>query len=121
MLPETFDRETALDLVVNAVPLGMLVGFVLLFVLDTPYGIDPVATAIQLTLVLVPLGALVVLSYHAAKAVEAAEAEAEVDAEAGETGDEAEPAAETEPGAGPDAEPTATITEGADGADEEPA
>jgi len=116
MLPETFDRETALDLVVNAVPLGMLVGFVLLFVLDTPYGIDPVVSAIQLTLVLVPLGALVVLSYHAAKAVEAAEAEAEADAE---SATEAE--AEAAPEAGPDAEPTPAVTEGADGADEEPA
>ena len=77
MLPTTFDRETLLDLVVNAVPLGMLVGFTLLFVLYAPYGIDPVASAIQLTLVLVPLGALVVLSYHAAKAVERAEAAAE--------------------------------------------
>ncbi|MFB6118028.1 DUF6684 family protein [Halosegnis sp.] len=76
MLPETFDRETLLDLVVNAVPLGMLVGFTALFVLVTPYGIDPAATAIQLTLVVVPLGALLVLSYYAAKLVERAEADA---------------------------------------------
>jgi hypothetical protein len=114
MLPETFDRETALDLVVNAVPLGMLVGFVLMFVLDTPYGIDPVPTAIQLTLVLVPLGALVVLSYHAAKAVEAAEAEAEADTEAAAE-------AESEAEAVADAEAVAAVTDGAEGTDDGPA
>lgn len=114
MLPETFDRETALDLVVNAVPLGMLVGFVLMFVLDTPYGIDPVPTAIQLTLVLVPLGALVVLSYHAAKAVEAAEAGAEADTEAAAE-------AESEAEAVADAEAVAAVTDGAEGTDEGPA
>jgi hypothetical protein len=116
MLPETFDRETALDLVVNAVPLGMLVGFVLMFVLDTPYGIDPVPTAIQLTLVLVPLGALVVLSYHAAKAVEAAEAEAEAEADT-----EAASEAESEPEAVADAEAVAAVTDGAEGTDDGPA
>jgi len=112
MLPETFDRETALDLVVNAVPLGMLVGFVLLFVLDTPYGVDPVPTAIQLTLVLVPLGALVVLSYHAAKAVEAAEAETEAEVDGDAEEDAAAPP-----------EPVTPVADGTDGgdADEEPA
>lgn len=104
MIPETFDKETALDLVVNAVPLGMLTVFVLMFVIDTPYGIDPVTSAIQLTLVLVPLGALVVLSYHAAKAVEAAEAEEEAEAET-------EAAVETET----DTETTTAVPEGADG------
>lgn len=104
MLPETFDRETALDLVVNAVPLGMLAAFILMFVIDTPYGIDPVASAIQLTLVLVPLGALVVLSYHAAKAVERAEAEEEATAEADADTDAEAPAVADGPDT-PDEEP----------------
>lgn len=117
MLPETFDRETALDLVVNVVPLGMLVVFILMFVLDTPYGIDPVASTIQLTLVLVPLGALVVLTYHAATAVERAEAEMEAEAAS-----EAEPETDGDPEteADTDGEPAPTA-EAADGADEEPA
>ena len=71
---DRFDRETLLDLVVNALPLAMLAGFTALFVLVRPYGFDPAAVAIQLTLVLVPFGALLVLSYHAAVAVERAEA-----------------------------------------------
>lgn len=116
MIPETFDKETALDLVVNAVPLGMLTLFVLMFVIDTPYGIDPVTSAIQLTLVLVPLGALVVLSYHAAKAVERAEAEMEGEGEA-----EAETEADADAEAETDAETTAAVPEGAAGPDEDPA
>ncbi|MFC7234680.1 DUF6684 family protein [Halosegnis marinus] len=76
---ERFDRETLLDLVVNAVPLAMLAGFTALFVVVRPYGFDPAAVAIQLTLVLVPLGALSVLSYHAAAAVERAEEATDTD------------------------------------------
>lgn len=40
MARETWDRETLLDVLVNVVPLAVLVVFMVLFLLVTPWGLD---------------------------------------------------------------------------------
>jgi len=99
------DRDVLLDLSVNVIPLAIILFFVVLFLVVTPFGIDADATAIQLALLIAPFGALAVLTYYAGKAVvrdeerldgEAGEyanvvpAEAEGDVEDAGTGDEDE-------------------------------
>jgi hypothetical protein len=73
----TFDRETLLDLVVNAIPLGMMLFFAVVFLLINPFGSSPVNTAIQLSLLIVPFVALAFLTYVSGKAVSEAEDELE--------------------------------------------
>lgn len=72
-----FDRETLLDLVVNAIPLGIMLFFIAVFLLVNPFGSDPVGTAIQITIVGVTFVALFVLTYVSGKAISAAERELE--------------------------------------------
>lgn len=72
-----FDRETLLDLVVNAVPLGIMLFFIAVFLLVDPFGSDPVGTAIQLTIVGVTFLALFVLTYVSGKAISESERELE--------------------------------------------
>lgn len=74
---ETFDRETLLDLVVNAIPLGMILFFVVVFLVMNPFGSSPVNTAIQMALLIVPFIALALLTYVSGKAVSEAEEELE--------------------------------------------
>lgn len=70
-------RETFGDVLVNLVPLGVLAGFVAMFVVLSPYATHPVYTTIQLSLVAVPAAILLVLTYYALKAIDAAERAAE--------------------------------------------
>jgi hypothetical protein len=74
---KTFDRETLLDLVVNAIPLGMLLFFILAFALINPFGSDPVSTAIQFSIMAVTFVALAFLTYISGKAISDAEKEME--------------------------------------------
>lgn len=79
MLSETFDRETLLDLIVNAIPLAMMAFFIVVFALFNPFGSDPASTAIQFSIVVVTFGALFVLTYYSGKAISNAEKELEAD------------------------------------------
>jgi hypothetical protein len=72
-----FDRETLLDLVVNAIPLGIMLFFIAVFLLVNPFGSDPVGTAIQITIVGVTFLALFVLTYVSGKAISESEKELE--------------------------------------------
>lgn len=72
-----FDRDTLLDLVVNAIPLGIMLFFIGVFLLANPFGSDPVGTAIQLTIVGVTFIALFVLTYVSGKAISRSERELE--------------------------------------------
>jgi len=72
-----FDRETLLDLVVNAIPLGIMLFFILVFLLVNPFGSDPVGTAIQLTIVGVTFAALLLLTYVSGRAISESEKELE--------------------------------------------
>lgn len=79
MSEKIFDRETLLDLTVNAVPMGMLLFFVGLFLVFQPFGSAPVAVALQFSIVLLTMAALVVLTYYAGRAVSLAEQEMEAE------------------------------------------
>ncbi|ESS07480.1 MAG: hypothetical protein A07HB70_00019 [uncultured archaeon A07HB70] len=73
MAARTFDRETLLDLVVNAVPLFIMAFFVAAFVLFAPFGFDPLASLLQFGLIVAPFVALLVLTYFSARAITDAE------------------------------------------------
>jgi len=77
MSSRTFDRETLLDLVVNAIPLAMMAFFVVLFAAVNPFGADPANQAIQFSIVIITFGALFVLTYYSGRAISNAEAELE--------------------------------------------
>jgi hypothetical protein len=68
-----FDRETQLDLLVNVIPLFIMGFFIVAFLVFAPFGIDPLASAIQLGLIAVPFVLLAVLTYFAAVAVAGSE------------------------------------------------
>ena len=67
-----FERETLLDLTVNVIPLGIIFFFVVAFGVVPAFGVDPVMTAVQYSLLLVPFFGLAVLTYFAGKAIEGA-------------------------------------------------
>jgi hypothetical protein len=73
MAMRIFDRETLLDLVVNAVPLFIMGFFVVAFVLFAPFGFDPLASLLQFGIVIGSFVALLVLTYVSAKAIAGAE------------------------------------------------
>jgi hypothetical protein len=107
----TFDRETLLDLVVNAIPLGMILFFVVVFAVINPFGSDPVGTAIQMALLIVPFAALAFLTYVSGKAV--SDAETDLEEQGLELSEEAgadEPAEETSPQAPDEGDPEAEST-----------
>lgn len=66
---ERFDRETMLDLTVNVIPLVIILFFVVVFVVISPFGFSPVDTTIQFALLLGPFVALAILTYYAGKAI----------------------------------------------------
>lgn len=100
MSSETFDRETLLDLVVNAIPLAMMAFFVILFAVFNPFGADLANQALQFSIVIITFGALFILTYYSGRAISNAEAELEAQ--------EAEAAAETDEPAIDDTDDEAT-------------
>jgi hypothetical protein len=78
MSSRTFDRDTILDLSVNMIPMGIILFFIVVFVAINPFGSDPVATALQLTIVVVMFLAMGILTYVSGKAI--AESEQELEA-----------------------------------------
>lgn len=73
MATRIFDKETLLDLVVNAVPLFAMAFFVLAFAVFAPFGFDPLASGLQFALVVVPFLLLLVLTYFSSRAIAGAE------------------------------------------------
>lgn len=69
METKIFDRETMLDLVVNFIPLGIILFFITVFVVVTPWGFDVRTSGVMLGLMIVPFVALAVLTYLSAKAI----------------------------------------------------
>jgi hypothetical protein len=117
MATRIFDRETLLDLVVNAVPLFIMGFFVVAFVLFAPFGFDPLASLLQFGIVIGSFVALVVLTYVSAQAIAGAEKNGPVFLPGQTTPPEAAPIEERHgtDESGDHAEPT-----GASGAPEEP-
>ena len=86
MSPKTFDRETLLDLTVNAIPLGILAFFIVAFALVNPFGWDTLVSTLQFAIIGVTGLLLSILTYYAGKAI--SEAEAEMEAAADDHADE---------------------------------
>lgn len=82
MAEKVFDRETILDLTVNFIPLGILLVFIVTFIVANPWGVDPLISALQFTIVGGTATLLVILTYYSGKAVSKAENEMEARAEA---------------------------------------
>lgn len=63
MADQIFDRSTILDLVVNAVPLGITLFFAVLFFFYDPFGSDAVAVFYMELLHIVPFVGLALVTY----------------------------------------------------------
>ena len=96
MAERIFDRETLLDLVVNAVPLFIMGFFVAAFVLFAPFGFDPLASLLQFGIVIGAFVALLVLTFFSARAVAGAERDGPVFLPGQTTPPEARPIGGTE-------------------------
>ena len=106
MEAKIFDRETMLDLVVNFIPLGIILFFITMFVVVSPWGFGGMASGVMLGLLIVPFVALAVLTYISAKAIAGDEKTKPVYAQ-GQAGlEEAEPKHHT------DGEPAETADDG---------
>ena len=84
MSEKIFDRETLLDLTVNFIPLGIIMFFIGVFAVVSPWGVDPLVSGMQFAIVGIMAVALVVLTYYAGKAVSTAETKMEADQSHGE-------------------------------------
>lgn len=73
MSDRIFDRDTLLDLTVNAIPLFILLFFVLLFAIMTPFPGNAVVVMVQMGIVTLTAFALAVLTYYSGKAISNAE------------------------------------------------
>jgi len=78
MANKIFDRDTLLDLTVNVVPLFIMAFFVVAFAVIAPFGIDPLASAVQFGLLAVPFVLLAILTYFAGRAVAGSEQSGDV-------------------------------------------
>jgi len=72
-----FEKDTLLDLTVNAIPLGILLFFIGAFAVVPAFGVDPVFSGMQFALMIMMFLLLAVLTYYAGKAIEGAESEGE--------------------------------------------
>jgi len=120
MEAKIFDRETMLDLVVNFIPLGIILFFIALFVVVTPWGFNIRTSGVMLGLMVVPFVALAILTYISAKAIAGDEKTKPVYAQ-GQAGlAEAEPKHHGDDDHTPE-ETTDAVDEAADGDDDEAA
>jgi len=72
-----FEKDTLLDLTVNVIPLGIILFFIVAFALVNPFGLDPVFSGLQFSLMISMFLLLAVLTYYAGRAIEGAEHEGE--------------------------------------------
>ena len=68
-----FEKETLLDLTVNIIPLGIILFFIAAFAVVSPFGLDPVFSGLQFSLMISMFLLLAMLTYYAGRAVEDAE------------------------------------------------
>lgn len=116
MAAKTFDKETILDLTVNIIPLGIILFFVVLFLVITPWESDPFILAIHMGLLLIPLVSLAALTYVSGKAIANSEKTATVFYQGQATVTGSEPKGEHEAGTweGEEAEQPSAVDDGPD-------
>ncbi|MFB6120669.1 MAG: DUF6684 family protein [Halobacteriaceae archaeon] len=73
MASTLFTRDTFFDLLVNIIPIAIGLFFVVLYTVVNPWQGSLLGRAIQYGLILVPLVALTILTYAAAKRIEVEE------------------------------------------------
>jgi CBS domain containing-hemolysin-like protein len=73
MVAKLFDRETLLDLTVNIIPLVIIAFFVVAYVFMSPFETNPLTTAVQFGLLVVPFVLLAVLTYISGRAIAGSE------------------------------------------------
>ena len=113
MEKELFDRETMLDLTVNLIPLGILLLFVLIYLVFNPFGFGSVISSIQFAIIGAMFVALAALTYYSGAAVSRAENQMEAAAALEEDETETE-ALEGDDGEADDGQDPAELT-GSDG------
>lgn len=69
-----FTRDTLLDLTVNVVPLGIILFFIVLFLVVTPWGWDPFPVLVSHGLLVIPFVSLALLTYVAGRVIQRDEA-----------------------------------------------
>lgn len=69
METKIFDKETILDLTVNFIPLGIILFFIVAFVVFAPWGFEPIASGLTFTILGGMFIALTILTYVSAKAI----------------------------------------------------
>lgn len=69
MVAKLFDQDTLLDLTVNIIPLVIIAFFVVAYVFMSPFETDPLTTAVQFGLLIIPFVLLAVLTYIAGRAI----------------------------------------------------
>ncbi len=77
MEKELFDRETVLDLTVNLIPLGILLVFIVLYLVFNPFGFGSVISSIQFAIIGAMFVALAALTYYSGAAISRAEKQTE--------------------------------------------
>jgi hypothetical protein len=77
MSPQTFDRETWLDLTVNLIPLGILLFFFVGFIVFAPFGFDSTVSSMQFGIVGGTLLLLAIVTYYTGRAIFNAEEDGE--------------------------------------------
>lgn len=85
-----FDRETLLDLFVNAIPLVILLFFVALYAAVAPFPENSVVLAIQMSIIILTGLGLALLTYYSGKAISSAENEMDEYIPAGYSREDAE-------------------------------
>lgn len=68
-----FETDTLLDVTVNVIPIGILVFFIVLFLVYSPFPQNLFVQVISLGLMVVPLVFLALLTYYSGLAVQEAE------------------------------------------------
>lgn len=71
MARSVFDRETLLDISVNIIPLGIILFFITLFLVYSPWGWDPFTLTLTLGLHVMPFVTLALITYVGARYIEA--------------------------------------------------
>ena len=69
MATRIFDRDTLLDLVVNAVPLFIMIFFLVGFLVVSPWEFHLLTTGLHIGLIVAPIVFLTILTYISAKAI----------------------------------------------------
>ncbi|WP_138005403.1 DUF6684 family protein [Halalkalirubrum salinum] len=69
MESKIFDKETLLDLTVNFIPLGIILTFIAVFAVVSPWGFDIRASGIMYAVMIIMFTALGVLTYLSGKAI----------------------------------------------------